>query len=115
MTYPPDKGGNFDSDVHRRVLGHLSTPKEKVGWTPAALLERMAPDNDTALAGEDELLKVLEELKASGLAVVHEGNVWQQTKEGFALLTGPIANEPSPAALVEGPAVIATGPTPVKV
>jgi hypothetical protein len=111
-AYPADPGGQFASDVHRRVLGHLSTPKEKVGWEPEALLARVDPDHGTPITDVDELVAVLEELKAEGLAVEHKGGVWQQTKAGFDLLTGPIANEPEPGAEPTGPAKIAT-PTPI--
>lgn len=111
-AYPADPGGNFASDVHRRVLGHLSTPKEKMGWEPEALLARVDPDLSTPMTDVEELLLVLEDLKDEGLAVEHAGGVWQQTKDGFDLLTGPIANEPPPGATPEGPARI--GPTPIK-
>jgi hypothetical protein len=107
-----DPGGNFASDVHRRVLGHLSTPKEKVGWEPETLLARVDPDLNIPIAEVSELVSVLKDLENEGLAIKHEGDVWQQTKDGFELLTGPIANEPPPGATPVGPARI--GPTPIK-
>lgn len=111
MGYAADPGGQFASDVHRRVLGHLTTPKEKAGWDPEALLERLDPDDHTPLDTVPELVEVLDELKAEGLAAKHKGGLWQQTQKGFDLLTGPIANEPAPGAEPVRPAKIA--PTPI--
>jgi len=118
----PDPAGIFDSDVHRRVLAHLSTPDSEVGWTVPALLYRIAPDQHTPMppvdeygfadgaAGVGELTKILTELKSDGYAKRHAGDVWQMSQKGFDALTGPIANEPSPDEPVQGPAVL-LGPT----
>ena len=37
MTLIPDKAGVLESDAHRRVLAHLSTPGSDYGWTVEAL------------------------------------------------------------------------------
>ena len=118
----PDPAGIFDSDVHRRVLGHLSTPDSEVGWTVPALLYRLAPDQHTPMppvdeygfadgaAGVAELNEILADLKSAGYAKRHAGDVWQMSQKGFDALTGPIANEPPPEAEPSGPAMI-LGPT----
>lgn len=108
MGYPQDPGGRFNSDVHRRVLAHLSTPEDDYGWSEAALLERMRPDVGTDLQDPDELRKVLEELEGDGHAVRHEGDVWQMSQDGFNTLTGSIANEPTLEDARGGGAVPAT-------
>ncbi|MGO9903489.1 MAG: hypothetical protein ACLP0J_28265 [Solirubrobacteraceae bacterium] len=37
MTLIPDPAGVLESDAHRRVLAHLSTPESDYGWTVQAL------------------------------------------------------------------------------
>lgn len=95
MGYPQDPGGRFGSDVHRRVLAHLSTPTDDYGWSEPALLERMRPDVGTNIDNLEELRQVLGELESDGHATRHEGDVWQMSQDGFDVLTGPIANEPT--------------------
>lgn len=119
----PDPGGVFASDIHRRVLAHLTTPDQDIGWAPLALVLRVNADphlpfppvDGRGLAdldgGVKQITEVLGELKAKGFAVKHKGNVWQMTQKGFDALTGPIANEPEPDAPVVGPARIE--PTPI--
>lgn len=121
--HQPDPGGIFATDTHRRVLAHLTTPDQEIGWQPLALLLRVNPDPNTPFpplddrgvadldAGLDGLKEILGELEAEGYAVQHEGEVWQMTQAGFDALTGPIANEPDPDAPVVGPARIE--PTPI--
>jgi hypothetical protein len=121
----PDPGGIFASDVHRRVLAHLTTPDAETGWQPLPLVLRLSGDFDTPIppvdangiadlpAGQSQVEEILAELKAEGFAVRHKGDVWQMTQKGFGALTGPIANEPDPDAPVEGPAAIAVEPTPI--
>jgi hypothetical protein len=121
-----DKAGVFNSDVHRRVLAHLAPHDEDFGWTPVALLHRLAEDRHTPIpprstehgfldyeTGLAELEAVLDELGEDGFAETPDPGVWRMTLEGFKTLTGPIANEPDPAAAVEGPAFIDLGPTPI--
>lgn len=110
--YAPDRGGQFASDAHRRVLGHLSTHRDSHAWTPMALFVRMAPDVGSQLS-QEQVAEILGELGADGLARQvaitvgdQEVTVWQMTEEGFNLLTGPIADEPPPGAVPQGPAQI---------
>lgn len=114
----PDPGGVFASDVHRRVLAHLTTPDADSGWQPLPLVLRLAGDFDTPIpplddkgladldVGQAKVEEILGELKAEGFVKRHKGDVWQMTPKGYEALTGPIANEPDPDAPVEGPAVI---------
>ncbi len=84
MAYPADPGGVFDSDAHRRVLAHLDIP----GGDPldeAALYERMAPDVGTDFSDGDELVEVLKDLEADGLAGKTKAG-WKQTKRGHDAL-----------------------------
>jgi hypothetical protein len=85
MAYKADPGGVFDTDTHRRTLGHLTdTP-----MTTEDLLDRMKPDNDTDFDEEDELTSVLEDLEADGHATkVADG--WKQTKKGLDALNAPV-------------------------
>lgn len=125
--YRPDPGGQFASDVHRRVAAHLHSEEEGMGWPLGALLGRLAEDHATPIppiqivgevgvpdyvTGVAQLEAVLADLKADGL-VANDGEVWVVTQDGLDLLTGPIANEPEPDAPVEGPAVLDLGPVPI--
>lgn len=102
-----DPGGVFPSNEHRKVLAHLPVPSADYGWTPSQLVERMRPDVDTHFVREDQMLLVLEDLRASGDAEEwvhgrsHQG--WRQTVHGHNRLTGPIADEPPPAPASEEP------------
>lgn len=88
----PDPGGVFPSDDHRRVLGHLGT-RATEGYEVGELLERMWPDDSTSFEEERELLEVLEELQADGLATESARGAWYMTKAGFDAITGPVAEE----------------------
>ena len=103
---PPDPGGQFASDLHRRVAGHLPGPKDALyrahksvdlagTVTVGDLLIRLAPDPHTPVGMEDEeeLHDVLMDLEADGLVSL-KNDEWKLTKEGAELLNGPIANEP---------------------
>lgn len=121
----PDPAGIFETDTHRRVLGHLSTPAEDVGYTPAALAYRLAGDPDTPIppadqygladigAGVDAVQPILDDLKAAGFAKRHAGDLWTMTQKGFDALTGEIANPPKVGDPITGPALINLGPTPL--
>lgn len=84
-----DLGGNFASDVHRRVLAHLPPPDGK-GTDARTLFNRLAPDEHTPV-GVDEVADVLADLEADGDATQKGG--WKQTKAGYKVLTGPIAED----------------------
>lgn len=121
----PDPGSIFASDIHRRVLAHLTPPDADFGWQPLPLVLRLSGDFDTPIpplddkglpdldAGKDRLEEILSELAGDDLAICHEGDVWQMTQKGFDALTGPIADEPEPDSPVGGPAAIAVEPTPI--
>lgn len=93
MNYSPDPGGNFASDVHRRVAGHLPLPSEDP-TSVTALLLRIAPDPLTPL-DEDSLTIVLEDL-ASSEDAKGTASGWKLTAAGRDALCGAIANEPPP-------------------
>lgn len=118
MDHRPDPGGNFVTDTHRRVLGHLAPPDAGYGYTVEALAARLHPDAHTPIsAGDVEPLgEILDELKADGHAREAKPGIWAMTKPGFALLTGPIADEPEPGAEGSTPAPILSpdAPTPLK-
>lgn len=92
--YLPDKGGIFDSDTHRRTLGHMSEP-EGEAISVEELLERMYDDQQTDFTDVGELTTVCDELVSSGFAS-REGDGFIQAQAGFEALTGPIADEPPP-------------------
>lgn len=94
MNYPPDPGGVFPSDVHRRTVGHMPQPDEDP-ISPAALLMRLNADAGTSIEDELTLAPVLERLAADGHAEA-AGDCWRQTAKGHADLSGPIADEPPP-------------------
>ena len=85
-TYQPDPGGNFASDVHRRVACALPDPDEgyqDVDW----VMERVQLD-DFLDVDRDELGSVIQDLEADGDAKVNKDGKWVLTKEGHAALTG---------------------------
>lgn len=123
-THRPDPAGVFDSDTHRRVLGHLSTPDADYGWEVEPLLARLAadpytpfPENPESLdisAEVEALTVVLDDLAGKGHAREYKGGIWRMTQAGFDALTGPSANgpgEPGPADL--GPLKTAARSTPI--
>ncbi|HEV2790116.1 MAG TPA: hypothetical protein VGV69_02310 [Solirubrobacterales bacterium] len=94
MSYQPDPGGIFASDVHRRTAGHLPQPEEEPIST-AALLARLDPDASTPVGDELTLTQVLESLAKAGQIEGADG-LWRQTTKGHSDLCGPIADEPPP-------------------
>ena len=112
MTLIPDPAGVLESDAHRRVLAHLSTPGSDYGWTIEALASsRMAgdyslihqrvADGETAPNPEQVLTEILAWAVQEGYAEANASGAFRQTQAGHALL----ATEPlSPGAL--GPAAI---------
>ncbi len=103
MTYHADPGGVFETDTHRRVLGHLPLP----GDDPISLYDdegtarqqrrdslyhRLGADDHTSVETVDELGDVLADLEAAGYAVQSKGG-WKMSKAGFDALTGPNAGE----------------------
>lgn len=90
MSYPADPGGNFASDVHRRVLAHLPVP----GESAVSLDDLVVRLNADAVleVGHDETGEVLKDLEADGDATQSKSG-WKQTKAGHSALTGPIADD----------------------
>jgi hypothetical protein len=110
MTYKEDLAGRFDSDAHRVVLAHLSTPTDPYGYTASALHNRIGP----VFPGADEEVQViLDELVGAGHAE-NIGGSYRMTAQGLETLGMGLVNEPPPGAEVAGPAMIRVGlPTPI--
>jgi hypothetical protein len=90
-NYPPDPGGVFASDYHRRVAAHLPLPDEDAIGV-GDLLERLDSDAYAAFTGsnEGEVRGVLDDLSESGDANYLEGAAgWRLLKAGLDRLTGP--------------------------
>jgi hypothetical protein len=92
MSSYADPGGVFESDAHRRVLGHLPLPDDDVAGfydrNESTAVERVQTDAALELDG-DEVESTLSDLEASGYATqAAEG--WQMTAAGLeALQAGP--------------------------
>lgn len=96
MTYPPDPGGTFASDAHRRIMAHLPNPDDDPISVDDLILDRVNRDPHTLthFATATEVTSVLEDLEADG----HAKNLkhgWRNTQTGFDALTGPPAETPS--------------------
>jgi hypothetical protein len=85
-----DPGGNFASDAHRRVMANLPNPDHDP-VDEDALLKRIEGD-DFLDVDADELGEILADLEADGDATQLKDG-WKNTKSGFAVLTGPIAED----------------------
>ena len=86
MAYPPDPGGNFATDVHRRVVCALPDPDEgfqTVDW----ILERVDRDDYLSI-DRDELTETLSDLEADGDCKQNKAGEWVSTKAGHEALTG---------------------------
>lgn len=91
VSYPPDPGGVFASDVHRRVQANVPNPGDEPLTVGELLTERVAKDDWLDL-DQDELVEVLKDLEADG----HSKNLkdgWRNTPAGFTALTGPPREE----------------------
>lgn len=92
MSYPADPGGVFESDAHRRVLGHLPGPKDDHAHfyernEPTAH-ERVQTDQQHDL-DEEEIDEILSDLEAAGFAK-NGKHGWHMTAAGLdALQAGP--------------------------
>lgn len=101
MSYGPDPGGIFPSDVHRRVAGHLPLPDDDA-ISALDLLLRVDADAPTPImAGEGEtaqtaLSEVLHTLITGAFAETVGADTYRLSPTGLEALTGPIANEPPP-------------------
>lgn len=118
---PPDIGGVFKSDAHRRVLAFLRAPHddgggvheagapmavEPGGWE-TSLSERMNADAWFVSSGAD-LTTVLSELEADGF-VEERPEGYIVTDDGAAALAGPNAHEPPPMTEAMIEALVAEG------
>lgn len=98
MAYPADPGAHFESDVHRRVLAHLSHPEDQYGWSLDALWTRIDRSAGAAFErGKEELDEVLASLEKSGFAE-KINDVWRMTKEGLDKLQAEVPAHALPAA-----------------
>jgi hypothetical protein len=88
VSLPPDPGGVFASDVHRRVQANVPNPDDEPLNVEQLLGERIAKDDHLDLTA-DELAEVLKDLEADGHSKQLKGG-WKNTPDGFAALTGPV-------------------------
>lgn len=88
MSYPADPGGNFASDVHRRVMCAVANPDQDPTDLDEVINRVAADEHCNVEAGE--VSEVLADLEADG-DVRSKGGGWQNTKSGFEVLSGPIA------------------------
>ena len=94
MTNVSDPGGVFDSDSHRRVLGHLPLP----GESPTdinTLGHRISEDVHHGLESVNDLAAVLQDLEHDGYAKTTKDGGWVQTKEGLDALCAPLPEAPT--------------------
>jgi hypothetical protein len=88
MSYPPDPGEVFASDVHRRVMANVPNPDGDPLDVDGLIAERVAKDDYLDIDAA-ELAEVLADLEADGhVKKLKDG--WKNTPDGFAALTGPI-------------------------
>jgi hypothetical protein len=96
MSNYADPGGVFESDAHRRVLGHLPLPDDDADHfyernEPTAA-ERVHTDGELEL-DDDEVESIFADLEASGYATAAAAG-WQMTAAGLeALQQGPPEEE----------------------
>lgn len=86
MSYPPDPGDVFASDVHRRVMANCPNPDDDPLDVDGLLEQRVAKDDHLDIDA-DELAEVLADLEADG-HVKRLKDGWKNTLAGFAALTG---------------------------
>jgi hypothetical protein len=112
VTLIPDPAGILDSDAHRRVLAHLSTPDSDYGWTVEALAtSRMAGDyslvhqrvaeGEAAPTPSEVLAEIIAWAVEHGYAELNTGGAYRQTAAGHELLSTPPIDPGTP-----GPATI---------
>lgn len=88
--YPPDLGGAFASDAHRRVMAHLPNPDDDPITVEDLIRNRINRDPHTLqhFGSADELITVLGDLEGDGHAE-NTDDGWRNTPDGFDILTGP--------------------------
>jgi hypothetical protein len=107
MSYPPDPGGCFASDAHRRVMAHLPNPDDDPLSVDDLIVDRINKDPHALahFSSADEVTAVLEDLEADGHAKKLR-NGWKNTADGFEALTGP----PDESTAAEAPSIIGLDP-----
>jgi hypothetical protein len=85
-----DPGGNFASDRHRRVMAAVPNPEDEPADNEEVFRRTVA--DDFLDLTEDDLGEILADLEADG-DVTQLKSGWRNTKSGFAVLTGPIAED----------------------
>jgi hypothetical protein len=93
VSYASDPGGVFESDAHRRVLGHLSSEEP---FELQALGHRISDDRFHGIAHVDDLDEVLKDLEADGYAN-STAKGWKLTKKGLDALQAPAVEDASAA------------------
>lgn len=102
MVYLADPGWVFESDAHRRTLGHLPLPGEPAMAVAlegtdvrtlrrTSLVHRMEPDQWTDLDAA-ALTEILADLEAAGYAAQADGG-WAMTQAGLDALNAPVPEE----------------------
>lgn len=88
--YPPDPGGVFASDYHRRVAAHLPVPAEDP-ISIGDLMARLTEDAYTGLGAEEgKVVAILDDLAESSFAKFLTGaEGWRLLKGGLDALSGP--------------------------
>lgn len=86
--YLGDPGGIFESDYHRRVVGHLPKPDEDLVNLSYLWARLYVHDIGTNIEAESELEAILEEL-INGGHVEKDGYGYRMTKAGLAALCAP--------------------------
>lgn len=87
MPYPPDPGGNFASDAHRRVV--MAVPAhddDTVSDSIDAIQARVDFDDQNNLDA-DEVNEILSDLEADGDVEQVEGG-WRLTEQGSEVGAG---------------------------
>jgi hypothetical protein len=67
-----DPGGEFPTDAHRRVLGHLPTPDGE-RTSRELLCQRINEDGGNPLTDPAEVNRILDELEAEGHLITDNG------------------------------------------
>jgi hypothetical protein len=105
--YPPDPGGRFASDAHRRVMAHLPNPEDDPVLVADLIVTGINRDPHTHahFKDADQVAAVLEDLKTDGYAKKLKSG-WKNTADGFEALTGP----PDETTAMDAPAMIGLNP-----
>lgn len=89
MSYAPDPGGVFASDVHRRVMCAAANPGDPA-LSVDEIMARVERDDHLDI-DRDELAEALADLEADGHLGQKDGG-WRNTASGWEALTNEKAN-----------------------